>query len=243
MNNKPIHANETVQALDEADDDLIKAAEVLEYLQCHPDFFKQNADVISNIQLANAKTGNVISMAHWQADVLRHKTNQHRSRLEKLVAQSSLNQSSYEKLLDLVVGWLAQNDSSQLPHQIESDLKVAFGLDAIMVMVWDKPNRKMLYPERAEWREHVSVFVSSLHTPYCGPCKGYEVEAQLAAQVASGQIASLAMVPLWGARGNEHHCLGVLLMGAQDVSRFTPDMGTHLLNSIGEMVGAALSRI
>ena len=56
-------------------------------------------------------------------------------------------------------------------------------------------------------------------------------------------MKSLAIVPLWGQRAERFACIGVLLFGADDVQRFTPDMGTHFLHHIGIMAGAALSRV
>lgn len=74
-------------------------------------------------------------------------------------------------------------------------------------------------------------------------CKGFEIERQLASQSPTGRIASLAIVPLWGQRGGRFACIGVLLFGADDAQRFTPDMGTVFLQQIGAMAGSALSRV
>lgn len=234
----PSEANEAL-----SDAQAISDAEVLAYLESHPNFFHEHAEVLANVQLANATGGNVISMAHWQTNVLREKADQHKLRLEKLLAQAANNQRSYDKLLALVIRWLEQTDATSLPAQIENDLRRNFGLDAIRIMVWSDDAKALYYPAGSEWSDNIVIFANSLRAPYCGPCKGFEIEAQLAKQTASGQIASLSIVPLWGKRGTEHLCVGVLLMGAEDLHRFTPDMATQFLQSIGEMAGAALSRV
>ncbi|TDR32147.1 DUF484 family protein [Hydromonas duriensis] len=226
-----------------SDTQAINDSEVLAYLESHPNFFREHAEVLAKVQLVNATGGNVISMAHWQTNVLREKADQHKMRLEKLLAQATTNQRSYDKLLALVIRWLEQADASALPAQIESDLRRNFALDAIRILVWSDDANTLFYPAGGEWSDNIVIFANSLRAPYCGPCKGFEIEAQLAKQTPSGAIASLAMVPLWGKRDTEHVCVGVLLMGAEDVNRFTPDMATQFLNSIGEMAGAALSRV
>ncbi|AXF86252.1 hypothetical protein DTO96_101998 [Ephemeroptericola cinctiostellae] len=235
------NAVEADEALSDAQ--VINASEVLAYLENNPHFFKEHAEVLANVQLASTTGGNVISMAHWQTNVLREKADQHKARLEKLLAQATNNQRSYDKLLALVIRWLEQTDASALPAQVEADVRRAFALDAIRIMVWSDDAKSLFYPVGNEWSDNVVIFANSLRAPYCGPCKGFEIEAQLAKQTVSGHIASLSIVPLWGKRMNEHVCVGVLLMGAEDVHRFTPDMATHFLQSIGEMAGAALSRV
>ena len=56
------------------------ASEVLAYLQSHPEFFSDYADSLAKLSLPTQKNGNVISMANWQAHVLRDKADQHQAR-------------------------------------------------------------------------------------------------------------------------------------------------------------------
>ncbi len=219
------------------------ANEVLAYLQSHPEFFSEHADALAKLSLPTQKNGNVISMANWQAHVLRDKADQHQARLEQLLVQATHNQKNHDKLFSLVSSWLAAVTAEELPALIAEDLRSHFALDAVQVMVWDERTRSMFYPASQGWSDSVVVFANSLRTPYCGPCKGFEIEGLLAKQSPSGQVASLAIVPLWGLRAGRFECLGVLLFGADDAQRFAPDMGTHFLQNIGVMVGSALSRL
>lgn len=219
------------------------ASEVLAYLQSHPEFFSEHSDALARLSLPTQKNGNVISMANWQAHVLRDKANQHQARLEQLLVQASHNQKNHDKLFSLISSWLAAVSADELPQMIAEDLRTSFALDAAQVMVWDDQSRTMFYPAESGWSDSVVVFANSLRTPYCGPCKGFEIERQLASQSPTGRIASLAIVPLWGQRGGRFACIGVLLFGADDAQRFTPDMGTVFLQQIGAMAGSALSRV
>ena len=178
-----------------------------------------------------------------QAHVLRDKADQHQARLEQLLEQATHNQKNHDKLFSLVSSWLSALTAEELPTVIAEDLRANFALDAVQVMVWDERTRAMLYPASFGWSDSVVVFANSLRAPYCGSCKGFEIERLLAQQSPTGQVASLAIVPLWGMRGGRFECLGVLLFGADDAQRFAPDMGTHFLQNIGVMVGSALSRL
>jgi hypothetical protein len=135
----------------------------------------------------------------------------------------------------------------ELPEMITDDLRGQFALDAVQIMVWDERNSILFYPSPDAWSDNVVVFVNSLRTPYCGMSKGFEIEETLAKQSPTGKIGSLAIIPLWGKREvksvTRYECIGVLLFGADDAQRFTPDMGTHFLQHIGEMAGSALSRL
>ena len=232
-------------ALHEALDDapMMNAAEVITYLQNHPDFFVEHAEALAGLPLPTTRDGNVVSMAHWQNNVLREKADQHQVRLEKLLAQAASNQQNHDKLLHLVSSWLGLIDANEVPLQIESDIRDAFRLDATQVIVWNESTRAIYHPAGQGWSDNVVIFANSLRAPYCGPCKGFEIETALAKKSPTGQIASLAIVPLWGTVGGAHVCVGVLLLGDADATRFTPDMGTHFLQSIAHLAGSALSRV
>jgi uncharacterized protein YigA (DUF484 family) len=221
----------------------MNAAEVIAYLQNHPEFFVEHAEALAGLPLPTTRDGNVVSMAHWQNNQLREKADQHQVRLERLLAQAASNQQNHDKLLHLVSHWLGLIDANDVPAQIERDVQDAFHLDAVQVIVWSESSRSVYYPAGQSWSDNVVIFANSLRTPYCGPCKGFEIEVTLAKKTASGSINSLAIVPLWGTVNHAHVCVGVLLLGAADAKRFTPDMGTHFLQSIAHLAGAALSRV
>lgn len=225
--------DEQAQALT---DEPLTGEQVLAYLQTHLDFFKQYAEQLAELSLPTVE-GNVISMAKWQTQTLREKANTHQSRLEKLLAQAAGNQKTHDKLFNLVMHWLSQNNSQTLPALIEKDLQRNFALDSVKVLVWREATRSLLYPMGAVWSDSLVGYTKSLHKPYCGPSKGFEVENMLNNEVA----ASLAIIPLWHALEND--CVGILLLVSNDAQRFTPDMGTHFLHTIGLMAGAALSRV
>ncbi|MGL4768334.1 MAG: DUF484 family protein [Formosimonas sp.] len=232
MHELDLLADEQPQALS---DSALSSEQVLAYLQTHPEFFAQHAAELAELPLPSAN-GNVVSMAHWQAQTLRDKANAHQMRLEKLLIQAANNQKTHDKLFGLVMHWLAQNQAAALPTVIERDLKRSFGLDAAKVVVWREATRSVLYPLGLSWLDNLVAHVKSLHKPFCGARAGCAM-----AHLLDESTASLALIPLWHA--HEHECVGVLLLESNDAQRFTADMGTHFLHSIALMAGAALSRV
>lgn len=225
--------NNEHQALsDEAD---LSSGQVLAYLQTHPDFFHENAAELSEMPLSSVQ-GNIISMASWQARVLREKADLSELRLSYLLTQAANNQKIHDKLFNLVIRWLSQDDAQALLLKIEKDLKKLFHLDEVKLMVWRDSAREVLYPITSTWSDSLVNYTKSLYKPYCGLTQGLEAESLFVVD-----ISSQAIIPLWHA--HEHDCVGVLLLGSKDSERFTADMGTHFLHSMALMVGAALSRV
>jgi uncharacterized protein YigA (DUF484 family) len=90
------------------------------------------------------------------------------------------------------------------------------------------------------WAQPVSAdvqsFTASLGVPYCGINAGFEA-ARWFGDPAT--VMSLAMIPL---RQGEAR-FGLLVLGSPDPTRYAADMGTEFLQRVGEVAGAALSRL
>ena len=80
------------------------------------------------------------------------------------------------------------------------------------------------------------AFADSLKAPYCGTDTGFEAVAWLDAKPKS-----LALVPL--RLEADGPSVGLLVLGSDDAERFSPDMGTTFLESIGQLASAALHRL
>ncbi|MBL8333759.1 MAG: DUF484 family protein, partial [Rubrivivax sp.] len=86
--------------------------------------------------------------------------------------------------------------------------------------------------------DDVRSFAASLAQPYCGANAGFEAVQWLGDAAA---VASLAMIPL--RNGAAETTFGLLILGSPDPTRYQADMGTEFLQRIGEVAGAALSRL
>ena len=85
-------------------------------------------------------------------------------------------------------------------------------------------------------------FAADLTQPYCGANTGTEaVRWMTAAEGDTAPIASLALVPL--RRSSADPVFGLLALGSPDPTRYSADMATDFLARLGEVAGAALSRL
>jgi len=86
--------------------------------------------------------------------------------------------------------------------------------------------------------QEAKSLAESLSAPYCGPNKDFSVTAWL-----NQAPASLAMIRLTHGVSDGSPTVGLLLLGSQDPERFTTDMGTTFLHTIGRVASAALGRL
>ena len=82
------------------------------------------------------------------------------------------------------------------------------------------------------------TFAESLSAPYCGVNSGFEAIGWLPDPTTA---MSVALIPLRPAA--DEPVSGLLVLASPDSARFHPDMGTDFLERLGELAGAALSRL
>ena len=82
------------------------------------------------------------------------------------------------------------------------------------------------------------AFASSLGTPYCGVNLGFEAANWLS---DPAMAMSIALIPLRAKPSQE--AFGMLVLASTDAQRFHVAMGTDFLAQIGDLAGAALSRL
>ena len=81
---------------------------------------------------------------------------------------------------------------------------------------------------------------ASLMQPYCGANSGFEAVGWLD---DAAQVASTALVPLRRGTQADAPVFGLLVLGSPDPTRYSVDMGTDFLTRIGDIAGAAMSRL
>ena len=104
--------------------------------------------------------------------------------------------------------------------------------------VWGVVPELAHLPCAAEVSEDVKIFATSLVAPYCGANSGFEAASWFE---NADSVTSLALIPLRPDR--QHTAFGLLALGSPDPTRYTPDMGLEFLSQVGDIAGAALTRL
>ena len=210
------------------------ALTIARFLQDNPSFFSEHAELFAALTVPHPNQPSAISLGERQILVLRDKLKSLDMRLATLSYQASFNESVADKLNQWCARMLAEPDPSHLPGHIIIGLGQAFDLSDIALRVWglNLPDQGIAQPVA----EEVKTFAASLSGPYCGPNKEFAASTWL-----SAPPASMAIIPLRAAAESEP--LGLLVIGSSDPERYTQDMATDFLQTIGLLAGAALSRL
>ncbi|MFC3337443.1 DUF484 family protein [Paracandidimonas soli] len=212
----------------------LTADDVALFLTQNPEFFQQHADVFANLRVPHPNETRAISLGERQIMTLRSRAKELEWRLAGLVHNAKGNEKINHTLTAWCARMLAETDATRLPQQIVDSLRQLFELPDVALRVWDTAS----LPDdtwTADITDSTRTYAASLSSPYCGPLKDHEAAGWL-----SAAPASLAIIPLSTAGQPP---FGLLVLGSDDAERFTSDMGTAFLVTIGELSSAALSRL
>lgn len=218
----------------------LDANEVARYLQSHPEFFEQYADLLAHVHIPSPHGGKAISITERQIGILRDKARQLEGKMSELIGFGEENDVISEKVHRLGVALLSTRALSATVASLYDHLVNHFAVPHVLVRLWGVGNGEGT--EFADVDDSIKALVGALERPYCGPIAEQPVAAWF-----DEHVRSVALVPLRepGLDGSTHAgaCFGVLAFASEDVRRFYPDMGTLYLERIGDMAAAALLRV
>ncbi|HYN76778.1 MAG TPA: DUF484 family protein, partial [Lamprocystis sp. (in: g-proteobacteria)] len=198
------------------------------YLRGHPDFFERNPGVLTNLSLTHA-AGGATSLIEHQVKVLRRDLETERGRLAQLIARARDYETFSARLHALVLQLVGATDLEQVRAALHAALMREFSAQAVTLKLFAldpaEPNRD---PVADAFREFLG-----LEHALCGPLDA--VKNRILFGDLGAQVQCAALVPIRGVG-----CCGVLAIGANDPDRFKPDMGTDLLDRLGEILSHKL---
>ncbi len=212
------------------------ATAVAQYLEDNPEFFDHHAELLGNIKLSSALGGRTVSLQERQMDVLRQKVKTMEMRLADLMRLAHENHLITEKFQIWTRSLLLARNDVDLPHALISGLNTIFSVPQVTLRLWN------VAPDFSHaWfatpaSEDARLFAGSLSGPFCGKNNDFEAASWLDEPAA---VQSIAILPL--RVGAAPASFGMLVLGSSDPTRFTEEMATDFLISIGETASAALS--
>ncbi|KNE28329.1 DUF484 family protein [Achromobacter spanius] len=216
-------------------DTAFTAQDIAAFLQDHPGFFDEHADVFATMQVPHPHGSRAISLGERQILTLRERNRELEWRLNELVRNATSNESIGSHLAKWCSRLLSENDAQRVPGEIALGLAEQFELNHVALRLWNLSDLAPAgYGEPTS--QDVRTFTDSLKTPYCGTDTGFEAVGWL-----DSKPKSLALVPL--RLEADGPAVGLLVLGSDDPERFTPEMGTTFLESIGQLASAALHRL
>lgn len=213
----------------------MKSEDVAHYLQDHPEFFNQHADMLALITLADPHSGKAISITERQLFNLRDKVRTLEAKLVELIGFGEENDAISEKVHGLAVALISATDRAGVVRALYSHLGGAFAVPHVALRLWGAGQGDGHEIDAVD--DAVKAFASGLQRPYCGTVTGQE---SLAWFGDAAGLQSMTQLPL---RDSGGACFGLLVMASEEPQRFHAELGTLYLERIAAMASAALLRV
>ena len=211
----------------------MRADDVARYLQDHPQFFEDYADVLSDLAIPHPHGGRAISITERQILTLREKYRQLESKLAELIRFGEENDAIGDKVHRLACALIGSTDRDGVLRTLNSHLTEDFAVPHVALRLWDGSGRG---PEYTTVSETARSLAAGLVHPYCGSSQGFETPRWFGE--GGEHIRSHALIAL----REEDQTFGLLVLASEDAQRFYSEMGTLHLARIGELASAALTR-
>ncbi len=216
----------------------ITEADIANYLANTPGFFERHAELLASIQLTSPHGPRAVSLQERQMEMLRERIKGLEFKIIEMIRNGQENVAIADKLHRWTRALTLTDNPGDLPQVALAELQREFLIPQAGIRVWGAAEVFSRLPFAQPVGQDVKSFASSLSLPYCGINSGFEA-AQWFDEPAV--VMSLAMIPL--RHGAAQQAFGMLVLGSPDPTRYTADMGTEFLDRIGELCGAALSRL
>ena len=203
---------------------------VAAYLEAHPSFFERHPDLMVRLTVPHA-SGRAVSLIERQVGVLRGQLETERHRLAHLIARARDFETLSGRLHDLALQLIAAHDLERVQTALSEALRQEFNAEAVTLKLFPlKSDADASEPDPTvnAFRE----FVDREHA-LCGHLDAERNDVLFSNQ--SEAIHSAALIPV---RADMQS--GVLAIGSSDPERFGAEMGTDLLDRLGEIVSQKL---
>ncbi len=213
--------------------DALCAEDVARYLEQHPEFFVQHAQLLTQIQVPHPRGGGVIPLSERQVLALREKNQALENKLAELIRFGEENDDISERVHRLAVKLMAGGALEELLGRLCASIRDDFGVPHVAARLWRGEGASEAFaPVSAELRQ----YAEKLPRPFCGANDNFEAVGWFGE--AASAVRSVAFIPLREGKA----AFGLLALGSEDPARFYAGMGTLYLERIGDLVSAALLR-
>ncbi len=207
------------------------ADQVAAYLLLNPDFLESHPQVFEALDVPHP-TGGAVSLVERQVAVLRERNRALTARLDAVIEAAHRHDDQYRKLFELATALAACRDIPALLHVLATHLRRDFGTDTLRVLA-----------QQAS-ADDATLLVSAFDpAPFAADIEGSkarclpESELPTVRPYLDAQTASAAILPLAATEP------ALLLLGAHDPERFSPELGTLLLERLAHLTGAHWHRL
>ena len=211
----------------------MKAEEVAQFLNQHPEFFEDYADMLAELVIPHPHGGRAIPISERQILSLREKCRRLESKLGELIRFGEQNDAITDKLHRLTLALIKARGTAAVLHLLAFNLREDFAVPHVASRIWDGSGNEL--PGEGTASVEARNFAQSLSAAYCTTQAMHDTGDWFGE--SAPHLRSFAYVPLRG-----EGTIGLLALASEDPQRFYPEMGTLYLRRLGEIAAAALIR-
>ena len=204
--------------------------DIAQFLEEHPEFFKNHIGLLATMYLPNAHGGGTVSLAERQQAAQRDKIREIERKYSELLQIGSENYAIINKMHSLALALLKATKLEATIETLVSTLKHEFNIPMVTLKLWASTNER--HEVFGEADETIQTWLETLPEPYCGPQPDSCISS-----IMDSEARSFAVVPL-----KNSQIIGVLAMASNDERRFYPEMGTMFIERVGTLVSAAIQK-
>jgi uncharacterized protein YigA (DUF484 family) len=212
--------------------------DIADYLVHTPAFFERHAELLATIQLTSPHGQRAVSLQERQMEMLRERIRGLERKIVEMIRNGQDNVAIADRLHRWTRALMLTTDATELPAVLLRELKLQFLVPQAGLRLWGVDTAYVDAAFASGVSDDAKSFAASLTQPYCGANNGFEAVRWLDEPMTT---ASLALVPL--RRASTEAPFGLLVLGSPDPTRYSADMATDFLARLGEVAGAALSRL
>lgn len=207
--------------------------DVADYLQAHPEFFEQHAEMIAGIHIPHPHGGRTIPISERQILTLRDKSKQLEGKLREVIQFGEENDVLSEKMHKVTLALMRARDADTVLQTAAQHLREDFSVPHLAIRLWRGAGEHTAAFTPVS--DATRAFAAGLTAPLCSS----EPAADTAALFgdAAAALKSYAYIPL-----RDGEAFGLLALASEEPSRYHADMGTVFLSRLGDLIGSALTR-
>lgn len=208
------------------------------YLADNPDFFEHHVELLTTLRIPHYESGRAVSLIERQVEALRQKHGDLHRQLRDLIVFARQNDILSERLQRFALAMIAAASFDDVLSTAQDILRQEFKLDAVAILLTGAEAGRPCVVAADDRRLEELL---QLYTPD-KPVIGARLDAETLAYLFGDRAASIVSnaVVAMGARGAGLR--GLLALGSDDPRRFHPDMASHYLTQLGDLLMAGLAR-
>jgi len=212
--------------------------EIISLLRENPDILERRPELLGVLELSH-QSGSAVSLIERQVAVLRQQAQAREDRLCELMSVARDNQRLAESRHRLALNLFAAHDLDDVVSIVLDALSNELSADHAVIKLFSEDEKRIeqsagLFVDSGD--EALTAFKTMLQhkNTICG--KATAEQKTFFFEDSADSIKSVAIIPLVAGAN-----LGLIGLGANDIERFKPSMGTDFLSQLGDLISASLA--